>query len=32
MLGIVIIAAVALHDSPENLKTGTAFWHMVDLV
>jgi len=32
VLGIVIIAAVALHDSPENLKTGTAFWHMVDLV
>lgn len=32
ILGIVILAAVALHDSPENLKTGTAFWHMVDLV
>ena len=32
VLGIVMIAAVALHDSPENLKTGTAFWHMVDLV
>jgi nitric oxide reductase NorE protein len=32
VLGIVIVAAVALHDSPENLKTGTAFWHMVDLV
>ncbi|MBM6579839.1 cytochrome c oxidase subunit 3 [Microvirga sp. BT689] len=32
VLGIVIIAAVALHDSLENLKTGTAFWHMVDLV
>jgi len=30
--GIITIAAVALHDSPENLKTGTAFWHMVDLV
>jgi nitric oxide reductase NorE protein len=32
ILGVVIIAAVALHDSQENLKTGTAFWHMVDLV
>ncbi len=32
VLGIVMIAAVVLHDSPENLKTGTAFWHMVDLV
>ncbi|PVE20567.1 copper oxidase [Microvirga sp. KLBC 81] len=32
VLGIVIIAAVALHDSLENLKTGTSFWHMVDLI
>ena len=32
VLGIVILAAVALSDSVENLKTGTAFWHMVDLV
>jgi nitric oxide reductase NorE protein len=32
VLGIVILAVVALHDSLENLKTGTAFWHMVDLV
>lgn len=32
ILGIVIIAAIALHDSPDNLKTGTAFWHMIDLV
>jgi nitric oxide reductase NorE protein len=32
VLGIAILAAVALSDSPENLNTGTAFWHMVDLV
>ncbi|KAB0266883.1 cytochrome c oxidase subunit 3 family protein [Microvirga brassicacearum] len=32
VLGIVILAAVGLYDSLENLKTGTAFWHMVDLV
>ena len=32
LLGIVILAAVGLSDSTENLKTGTAFWHMVDLV
>lgn len=32
VLGIVILAAVWLHDSTDNLKTGTAFWHMVDLV
>lgn len=32
VLGIVILAAVAGSDSIENLKTGTAFWHMVDLV
>lgn len=32
VLGIVILAAVACSDSLESLKTGTAFWHMVDLV
>lgn len=32
VLGIIILAAVWLHHSLENLKTGTAFWHMVDLV
>lgn len=32
VLGIVILAAVALDASLESLKTGTAFWHMVDLV
>jgi len=32
VLGIVILAAVALDTSLESLKTGTAFWHMVDLV
>ena len=32
VLGIIILAAVTFSDSLENLKTGTAFWHMVDLV
>ena len=32
VLGVVILGIVAWHDSPENLRTGTAFWHMVDLV
>jgi nitric oxide reductase NorE protein len=32
LLGIIILGAVALSDSTENMKTGTAFWHMVDLV
>ncbi|MBB3018192.1 nitric oxide reductase NorE protein [Microvirga lupini] len=32
ILGVIIIAAVAMYDSLDNLKTGTAFWHMVDLV
>lgn len=32
LLGIVILFAVALSDGVENLKTGTSFWHMVDLV
>lgn len=32
VLGIIILAAVTRHDSLENLRTGTAFWHMVDLI
>jgi len=32
VLGIIIIAIVTLHDSLENLRTGTAFWHTVDLI
>ncbi len=32
VLGIIILALVARWDSPENLETGTAFWHMVDLI
>lgn len=32
LLGIAILAAVAWYDSLENLKTGTAFWHTVDLI
>jgi len=32
LLGIVILALVVLHDSLDNLKTGTSFWHTVDLV
>jgi len=30
--GLVIFALVARFDSPGNYETGTAFWHMVDLV
>jgi nitric oxide reductase NorE protein len=32
VLGLVILAIVAFFDSPEHVETGTAFWHMVDLV
>ncbi len=32
VLGLIILALVARYDSPENYETGTAFWHMVDLV
>ncbi|TAN46954.1 MAG: cytochrome c oxidase subunit 3 family protein, partial [Rhodospirillales bacterium] len=32
VLGLVILGIVSVHDSLENLKTGTAFWHMVDLI
>ena len=32
VLGIIILSVVCLKDSTENLETGTAFWHMVDLI
>ncbi len=32
VLGLVILLLVAHFDSPDNIETGTAFWHMVDLV
>jgi nitric oxide reductase NorE protein len=31
-LGIVILAVVCRHAVPTTVETGTAFWHMVDLV
>ena len=31
-LGIVILAVVGRRAQAENVETGTAFWHMVDLV
>lgn len=30
--GIIILALVAKWDSIENLETGAAFWHMVDMI
>lgn len=32
VLGLAILALITVHDSLDNLMTGTAFWHMVDLV
>ncbi|CAA6604794.1 Heme/copper-type cytochrome/quinol oxidase, subunit 3 [Rhodospirillaceae bacterium LM-1] len=32
VLGLIILAIVGIHNSLENLETGTAFWHMVDLI
>lgn len=32
VLGLLILGLVARFDSVENYRTGTAFWHMVDLV
>lgn len=32
VLGMVILAVVARRADPENVETGAAFWHMVDLV
>lgn len=31
-MGIIILAVVGWKNSVENLETGAAFWHMVDLV
>lgn len=31
-LGIIILAIVAWKNTPANLETGAAFWHMVDLI
>ncbi len=32
ILGIGILGVVGFFDSEENIETGTAFWHMVDLI
>lgn len=32
VFGIIILGIVAVYDSVENIETGTAFWHMVDLI
>lgn len=32
VFGLVILVIVAIWPSEENLETGTAFWHMVDLI
>lgn len=32
IFGLVILAIVAVYDRPEHVETGTAFWHMVDLI
>jgi nitric oxide reductase NorE protein len=32
VLGIGVLAGVAIFDSVENIESGTAFWHMVDLI
>lgn len=32
LAGILILMLVAIWDSMDNLETGAAFWHMVDLV
>lgn len=32
VMGLVVLAIVGWRNSLENLETGTAFWHMVDLI
>lgn len=32
VMGLVVLAIVGWKNTPDNLETGAAFWHMVDLV
>ena len=32
VMGLIVFALIAKFDSPDNIETGAAFWHMVDLV
>jgi nitric oxide reductase NorE protein len=32
IMGLAILVIISVWDSLENMKTGTAFWHMVDLI
>lgn len=32
IMGVIVLAIVGWKNSPENLETGAAFWHMVDLI
>ncbi|UEM06662.1 cytochrome c oxidase subunit 3 [Skermanella rosea] len=32
VMGLIILGIVTWHDSLENMETGAAFWHMVDLI
>lgn len=32
VMGVVILGLVAWKNSHENLQTGTAFWHMIDMI
>jgi nitric oxide reductase NorE protein len=31
-MGLIILGIVTWRDSLENMETGAAFWHMVDLI
>lgn len=32
VFGLIVLAIVSVYDDLENIETGTAFWHMVDLI
>lgn len=32
IMGVIVLCVVARWNATENLETGTAFWHMVDLI
>ena len=32
VMGLIVLGIVTWHDSLENMETGAAFWHIVDLI
>ena len=32
VMGLIVLGLVTWRDSLENMETGAAFWHMIDLI